>query len=509
MRRASLLALCAAAALVGAGTPVPAQETEPGIPNFTRSEPLGAVVVAREGSGPVLDLATCVGEAARSNDRLNAERQRMGELEGLKRQALSTGLPTLDIVGNWRRSRDPSFALDDIFGGGGGGFNLTAPPGADPWFQDWLDDFGSSFGSLVPPPGGIPAQTYWGANLDLYWELNPAKIMGATGAARLSIEQQESRTLSVEQETAENTVAAYYSIIRAAENIQAIRAELANQTELLEITSMRYEMGLATRLDTLQAAVTVANIRPQLSVAIARLRNEGSRLNALMGRLPEAPLSVANEQPIEWDRIHEATALQLAQVRPGLMATQLFVDILGKSRQAQKSELLPYLSMTGAWGYVGRTADTVFEDGHDSWRASVALNIPVFDGLLYRGQVQETDAKIRRTETQLTGLRRDVQVEVLEIMANLEMAREILDAVQLNLVRAEEVLDESLLMLQMGKLNYVDVLVSESNRAQARSNVIDARYEVLTLTASLKRAVGWSPMVPLGDIPGMTAQETP
>ena len=79
----------------------------------------------------------------------------------------------------------------------------------------------------------------------------------------------------------------------------------------------------------------------------------------------------------------------------------------------------------------------------------------------------------------------------------------------LNQERSEEVLDESLLMLQMGKINYLDVLVSEANRAEARSNVIDARYEVLVLTSSLKRAVGSSPLVLLNSIPGLVAEVSP
>ena len=62
---------------------------------------------------------------------------------------------------------------------------------------------------------------------------------------------------------------------------------------------MRYELGMATRLDTLQAAVTLANLVPQLSIAKAGLVNEGSRLNALMGRAATRPLNIVNEQNIE------------------------------------------------------------------------------------------------------------------------------------------------------------------------------------------------------------------
>jgi outer membrane protein TolC len=470
-------------------------------PVFKRAEPLGPVIQARPGQSPVLDIYGCVEEAMVTNDWLRAERLRRDELQGQMKQALSTGLPTLDLIGDWSRGRDPSFALDSTFGGGGGG-GLAPPSSSPPWFQEWL----SGFGSFIPAANEIPAQTFIKGSLDLNWKINPLQIMGATGAAKLGIAQQELAVSAVEHTTAENTVAAYYSIIRAAEKIQAVEAQLVNQTELLDIMKMRYELGMATRLDTLQAAVTLANIQPQLSIAKANLRNEGSRLNAIMGRRPESSLRVANEQVVEKDPLVESRALDLAQVRPELEATALFVDILHKNRQAQIADNRPYLTMYGSYGYVGKTFDSVFDEGHGSWRASVALNIPIFDGMLIRGRVAETEGRIRRSEAELTGRRREVQVEAMEILANLRMARQVLDAVILNQERAEEVLDESLLMLQLGKVNYLDVLVSESNRAEARSNVIDARYEVLVLTASLKRAVGFSPLVPLNSIPGLVAE---
>jgi len=58
-------------------------------------------------------------------------------------------------------------------------------------------------------------------------------------------------------------------------------------------------------------------------------------------------------------------------------------------------------------------------------------------------------------------------------------------------------------------VNYLDVLVSESNRAEAHSNVIGARYEVLVLTSSLKRAVGFNPLLPLSAIPNLTGEVAP
>ncbi len=476
-----------------------AQSGASGVPEFKRTEEVGPVIHARLGTEVVLGLEDCVQQALLSNDALKAERLRMAELEGQMKQALSTGLPTLDLVGDWSRSRNPSIALDSSFGGGDA---FGPPPEAPDWFNQWL----SGFGSLIPDAADIPAQNFLHANLNLAWNINPMKISGAMGAARLGIDRQYLNERTVEQKTTETTIYAYFNIIKAAEKIQAVEAQLSNQNELVSIMRLRFDLGLATRLDTLQAAVTLANIRPRLNIAQADLRNQGARLNALMGRRPEEPLSVANEQEIELGTVDNKVALKLAQLRPDLASVDVLTDILRRNRKAQKAENMPYLTVNGAYGYVGKKFDDIFVNGHDSWSASVAVNIPVFDGMLNRGLVAETEAQIRRTEAEQTGNRRLVQVEVLELLANLRLARGVLEAVELNQIRSEEVLDESLLMLEMGKINYVDVLVSEANRAEARSNVIDARYEVLTLTASLKRALGYSPLVALNSIPGLVTE---
>ena len=85
-----------------------------------------------------------------------------------------------------------------------------------------------------------------------------------------------------------------------------------------------------------------------------------------MGRRPENPLKVANEQVVEQDPLNEDRALELAQVRPEVEGLSLFVDILHKNRQAQIADNRPYLTMYGSYGYVGKTFDSVFDDGHDT-----------------------------------------------------------------------------------------------------------------------------------------------
>ena len=139
-----LLAWCAVLLMMQAVTGI--AQDRPGSadsgwePNFTPPTPVGPVITARPGDAQVLDLGACVAEALQTNDLLRAERLRRAELNGQMKQALATGLPTVDLVGDWSRGRDPSFALDSTFGGDGG---FPSVPGADPWFGQWLQGFGS------------------------------------------------------------------------------------------------------------------------------------------------------------------------------------------------------------------------------------------------------------------------------------------------------------------------------------------------------------------------------
>jgi outer membrane protein len=460
------------------------------------------VIAARPGGDEVLDLEACVGIALERNDALRAERERRRELDGQMYQALATGLPILDASGEWSRSRDPSFALDESFGGGGGGL-FAYPPGTPDWFREIFDNF-----ELLPDPAAIPAQSFWRASLNLNWIINPLKVIGAVGAANLGIRRQDLAIREAEHRIVESTIGAYHGIILAAEQLAAVEARVANQGEFLDITNLRYELGTATDLDTLQAAVALANTSPELRRARQTLRNAGSRLNALLGRPPEDPVAVRNEQVVELASLRPERALELAVQRPDLEQVALFADLLRRNRQAQKSDMRPYISLDGAYGYVGRDLDTITDDGHDYWRATVALNVPLFDGLLTRGRVKETEASIRRTEAELSDGRRQVRVEVLELLTNLETARENLRAAELNLERGEEVLERMLLEYRLGRADYLSVLDAEANRSQARSNLIQARYEVLTLTASLKRAIGRSPLLPLTAIEGLVQGES-
>jgi outer membrane protein TolC/AcrR family transcriptional regulator len=432
-------------------------------------------------------LDDCVRDALHANAALQAERMGRGEVQGMMKQAVSIGLPTFGLSGVWTRGRDPSFALDALFS------DLGSDDGSQS--EGPVED-----NSFIPPPEDIPAQTFWRASINASWHINPMLIYNAINAANLGIQQQELKITDAEHRTAEAVMIAYYGVISAAEQLAALDAEIEAKDEFLEVARRRFSLGFATGLDTLRAAVSLANLHPRRRTVAQRLRDAGSQLNVLMGHRTLAPLTIQSDVPVELDDVDPDLAASNVERRPDVRQLDVLAGILRRSRGAQRAELTPSLTAGGSYGQVARDPGSFAGLGHDYWSASVSLNIPLFDGMLTRGRVQETEATIRRVRYQREEALRQARLEVRSILGELATARNNLVASELNMAAAEDALRQMTLRYEFGKADYLSVLDSQTGRFFARGNLIEARNGVLSLTASLKRALGYLPQTSLMEI---------
>ncbi len=447
------------------------------------------IVTAIPGPATPIGLSECIEEALSSNAGLQAERQRRGELSGQKKQALSTGLPSIDLTGSWNRGRDPSFAFNESFSGG----DTEGVTGTE------LDSLFAGL-SFIPDAQDIPAQTFWRTSLNARWELRPGLVYNAIGAAGVGITRQEVLIADQEDRTIEKVLTTYYDVLRASEQLAALEADLMAKQEFRAVTRRRFFLGLSTPLDTLRATVTYANLIPQRRSTVQNLRDAASKLNVSMGRPPLTPLAIEGDIRVEREPIDADAAIARVEHRPDIRQLDLLEKILRKNRGAQKAQHRPYFSADASYGYVTSEFDQLTDEGHDFWSAGVILTVPLFDGLLTKGQVEETEATIRRTHLELEEAKRGARLETLSLLGELEAAHENLAAAKMNLAAAEDALSQTELRYELGKTDYLSVLSSQADRLLARTNRIDARNRVLTLTASLKRALGFSPSMPLAEV---------
>ena len=172
-------------------------------------------------------------------------------------------------------------------------------------------------------------------------------------------------------------------------------------------------------------------------------------------------------------------------------------DILKKNRGAVRSGRHPYFSADASYGYVTGDPGDMLAPGHDYWSVSLTLGVPIFDGLLTRGKVREAVAAVAGMERLIEEARRGARIEIYSLLGDLDAATANLDAAGMNVDVAENALSLMTMSYELGKTDYLSVLNMQAERFLAETNLILARNEVLTLTASLKRALGFAPSLPL------------
>jgi outer membrane protein TolC len=278
--------------------------------------------------------------------------------------------------------------------------------------------------------------------------------------------------------------------------------------EFLQISRRRFQLELATGLDTLQAAVSLANLGPERRRAETGLRDAGATLNTLLGREPYEPVAVTRNLAIETTRLDRDALVSRLDSRLDLVEKRREIEILKKTRGARKSAGRPYFSLAGSYGYVGRELDTLTDNGHDFWSASVALNVPVFSGLLRRGQVKETEAAILRSQRELEDAERRATAEIDRLYGELLAARDNREAAELNLRQADLLVAQITKRYELGKSEYLEVLNAQSERFRARTQEIQARSEVFLRGAELKRALGYDPSQPFVLLSQIAPQES-
>jgi outer membrane protein TolC len=440
----------------------------------------GEPIVAIAGSAEPVELDAAVGLALAANAQVLAEREGLAAFQAQVLQARATAFPRFDLQSGFSRGRDPSFALD------------------------------SSFSDALPfGPEDIPAQTFWRSSLDGSWELRLTRIGYALRAAHAALRQQRQLVLDTEQRTTEAVVRAYHAIAREQEELRALQAELTARQEFLRISRRRFLLELDAPLDTLRAAVGVANLLPTIRLQERALRAAGEDLNILMGRDANAPLSVRAETEVEWLELDAPTVLASAGERPDLLRAAEETAFLRGRRNVVSADNHPYLSIEGSYGYVGRQADAMFESGHDAWQASVTLNWQLWDGFATKGRKRDAEAAVRRNEHLESELWQRARAEILGALDDLAAARANLRAATLSLSMADDAHRLTLRRYELGKSSYLEVLDAQSERFRAHGNLVEARYEVQSTTATLKRAVGRSPLSPLADVFPSQTREVP
>jgi outer membrane protein len=270
--------------------------------------------------------------------------------------------------------------------------------------------------------------------------------------------------------------------------LAASEAERSAQ-ESLSAAELRYQVGVATPADRLQAQTAASQAR------LNRQRAEGDARNALgalanaLGFPAQTPLQLAAlpAVPAEQRFLQDVDAMiAAAQVRrPDLKAAEAQLQAAEASIAVVRAQGRPSLSL--AAGPSWQRTDGVSSNGSS---IGVVLNVPIFSGFENTYRVRSAEAQRDNRAAQRDRLRNQITLDVWRAYQSLTTATQTLQTTRDLLASAEQSARVALGRYKAGVGNVLDLLSAQSALANARVQRIQAELDWNIYRATLAQSMG-------------------
>ncbi len=291
---------------------------------------------------------------------------------------------------------------------------------------------------------------------------------------------------------------AYYRLLNASGQEDAARSSLANAQAVQQAAEERLRDGLATLPDVLEARSATAQAQYDLQAVLGAEEIARGDLATALGASAASTIRVQqlNEVPTPEsvaDSVNQAIDRALAQ-RPDLLAEVAEIRVANAQRKEARAAYYPNLKIranpsvqslyaqqqTLPWAH---TADL-------TGGLALSLNWTVFDGGARRSRLAQTEAEIRAAEARVSSARDHIEDEVWTAYSNLNTSFRQREAAVSLLDAATQSYAAALESYNYGVRNLLDVTAAQKVLAQARSQDIFARTQVLTALADLAFRAG-------------------
>lgn len=273
---------------------------------------------------------------------------------------------------------------------------------------------------------------------------------------------------------------AHYQVVRKA---HILRESMALNDSLTEVTLRRYARGLASQQEVLVLQAERTALRIEV-VELERSRTLAQvRLNALLGRSPDAPLTEPQALPPSPAPVSLSAVIERASQQSPLLR-KARADVLAAERQQA-------LTHRGRYPDFGLSiANNRPRGGRDSWDLRVEINLPLQQT---SRRAQEREATLAQSAAEARQLEAAVRVaeSVGEAHATLVARMEQLRLLQAVLLPQNQAsLESARAGYESGSSGFEPVLAAQQRMLGNRLALLEAEVEAALAAADLKQRVG-------------------
>jgi outer membrane protein len=291
---------------------------------------------------------------------------------------------------------------------------------------------------------------------------------------------------------------AYYRLLNARGQREAAEISLKNAQTVEEDAQNRLNNGLATKPDVLEATAARAQSDFDLQAAVGAEDIARGDLATVMGLPPGTVIQIQGIGELATpnamaDTVDQEIDRAFAQ-RPELMEQMARVRAANASIKQARSTYFPKLSFSGdgglarAYGQQDQLPGTYAQG--EVWNVGMQLKWTLFDGTRREHEIAQAQADKKAAQANIDALRDQIANEVWDAYTNMKTALRQQQAAAALLTAADQSYQAAHDSYGYGVRNLLDVVSAQKALAQARSEDIFARTQLLLQVANVAFRTG-------------------
>ena len=282
---------------------------------------------------------------------------------------------------------------------------------------------------------------------------------------------------------------AYYDLSHNYRTTEVVQRNKRILEDFAKIAETRYAVGEGIQQDVMKAHVEVSKMVDELIMLEQKKSALGAKLNALLNRSPETPVSTPEEVvlqklPIQIEEFQK-TAVDM---NPTLKGMKKMIEAKEKAYDLAKREYYPDLTARFAYGQR--------DDGPDMKRkdmltGEVMINIPIFYKSKQDRKVAEAMADIQATEAQYRAMKNEIHFMITDMASMIQRVERQLELYKTGIIpQANLQISSAMSAYRVNKADFMTLLDSQMTiyRYELEYHLALTEYE--KNVASLEAVVG-------------------
>ena len=306
------------------------------------------------------------------------------------------------------------------------------------------------------------------------------------------------------QQVAYNTIVAYYDALSSVEELGALKANEDANLKSFELASKKFELGMSSKADTLQAETAYAQAQLQVTKQEQVVKVANAKLASYLGLPPSQEIKLSQTFADTTDELISKSVDEIVRIamlkRPDLQAKAAAVKASYANVRSASATYFPTISAFGSKSWYDDDPDSHNLDrDRDSWALGVKVTMPIFTGFENTYSLRNAKYQYAADKEELKQLEQDVELSVVTAYNGYKTSVKALSIAKILFESAVENEKVALGSFRAGKGDIISLMEAQSKLLSARQELISAQYGLYTAKIALLKSAGELSLKNLGE----------